>query len=184
MQLFNVKSITDSELYSRIDRFCDILCHPIDHLNEMAYEKKEIMNRLANETLNIFENWTLVKYTTLHGNVYQCRLHWSAEFIAACGKIQLMKLTKGNNRDSVYKALAEVWYKKAEYNGEDGIETIMGLIHPKFIKENLMPTNYNRQGYDMTLRPLATALYNELDNILRLIAYEDSYAIREYIESV
>lgn len=184
MQLFNVKSLTDTELFEKIDSFCEKVFHPWNSLNEMAFDRKEIMKRLYDETENIFENLGLIKYTSLYGDVYNCRSHWEREFVSACGRVQRGKLKKGNDRDKIYKALAELWYNKEEFNSEEGISIIIGIIHNKFIIENFISNDDTREQKVKVLTPIAEFIYQELDSVLRLIAYSDGFGLTEYIKSI
>lgn len=184
MQLFNVKSITDSELYSRIDRFCDILCHPIDHLNEMAYEKKELMSKLEFQQNNLFTNWVLVKYARENGGRYmQLKNHWAQEFCNACYLLQNYELKKGNDVKKM-KAFREEWYTRQELNTEKGKRHICVAISSKMAEEGIVPMMAKTNVIMELLSPYVDPLWEQLDTILDLIVNDTRDDAIDYINNI
>lgn len=108
-------------------------------LFEMAYQRKEYMNKLFDLRLQLVENWALLRYCTLQctdeqfnnlPDVSQTRNHWEKELKAHINNLNMMNLNVDKTR-ATYQELIE----KAELNNT---EKIISIIEFKFDVEGIL----------------------------------------------
>lgn len=180
MQLFNVKSITDSELFERIEEYCDMVMHPVRALNEMAYERKEIMEETRHQLQNLVTNWCLIQYVDDNGDDNNLRPHWVQEFCNACVQIQSMDIKKGNDKVKE-KAIREELFKKFEIDGKKGRNKLLNMVLGKFEEEGFISISWSNERCRYILEPYIESFMTSLDDIIRLLVEGDRMAVRDYM---
>lgn len=109
------------------------------YIFEMAYERREYMNKLFELRLQLVENWALIRYCSLYDNENLNKNHWKKELFAHISNLNKMKLKVDKTR-----ATEQELVDKAEFNN---VENIIKIIEFKFEIEDL--------ANDETIRTIA-----------------------------
>lgn len=99
------------------------------YIFEMAYERREYMNKLFELRLQLVENWALIRYCSLYDNENLNKNHWKKELFAHISNLNKMKLKVDKTR-----ATEQELINKAEFNN---VENIIKIIEFKFEIEDL-----------------------------------------------
>lgn len=134
-------------------------------------DRKFLQSKAESEFNNILENWCLLKYISLTGNKKELQSHWQKELFAAFRNISKYKLTNGNNRDIVYKAIYQIYIEMAEYNT---LDLSYDIVY-KFKIEKIE---------DIDLKELTTLFQKDLLTIIDLLAYKNEQDLIDYIQKI
>lgn len=140
-------------------------------LAEMAFEKREIQFEFKNKLSQIYQNWCLLQYIKLSKDKQEIGNHWSEELVAALLDVSSMKLVKGDRRNKVFDALKEMFYVKLEFNKADL------NIKCRLIKK------FNEEQIKFDLDRLQNDFKNNIDNLMRMIAFSSDSEIENYCYS-
>ena len=144
-------------------------------LNEMAYERKEFKALLANGSIQIIQNWCLIRYAVLSHSKQELLPHWKTELIGHLEKVASHKLKGNDSKEARMKAIAEVWCLDAEYGTDANVIDL--TIHSKFLEEGI---NIDAAIYNQTIDDCMKAS----GTIMAAIASESSEHIENYVASL
>jgi ethanolamine utilization protein EutP (predicted NTPase) len=141
------------------------------YIFEMAYERREYMNKLFELRLQLVENWALIRYCSLYDNENLNKNHWKKELFAHISNLNKMKLKVDKTR-----ATEQELIDKAEFNN---VENIIKIIEFKFEIEDL--TN------DETIRTIAEDFTEYgLNELITIISNNNLTAteLKDYLDTI
>lgn len=138
-------------------------------LNEMAFDRAEIQYEFKHQFFQIFENWCLCKYVSITSDKLELYNHWSHELETAILNVSTMQI-KNAKRNTVFKAISEMYYEKAEFDKMD--------LTPKLKRK------FEVEGISCDIASYINRFRKEMPYILKLIAYSSSEEIIEYCANV
>ncbi len=126
-----------------------------DLITEMAYSRRDYLNRIDDLFGRIAINWCLINYCKLYNPKNYNYKHWKTEFSADIKKIQKMKAKQNDSKETRTKYINQSWIENAEYNDPEVIIYI--------IEDELM----NKENIPVDIIPiLVNNLVSELDIII------------------
>ena len=143
-------------------------------LNEMAYERGEIVDEIRFKTTEIIRNFVLVVYARKH-NLLTIE-HWRGELLTYITDIQDMDTKpKSGNRKMVREALQEQWVEKMELDTHP--DKIIHKYIAKFKTENLHPTE--EEHIELT-----KAFIDNMGRLMDEMAYGNSQTALQFVNSI
>lgn len=140
-------------------------------LEYYALNKSDFQEKVYNQTIQIVENWCLIKYCTLtNTDVNNCKNHWKVKLRTAFKKAAFGKLKGNDSVQSRYKAIKST-FDKADISDYEQVDF---AIRDKFIAENI---SINSDEYIEVIN----LFIKNIDNIIECIAAKDYY---EYVENL
>ena len=142
-------------------------------LTEMAFSRKEVCQRIEDNSQQVVENWCLIRYSRLTGYAEETVSHWKAELSAAMSKITRLKLTKAS--PGVKKKLLEEVWKKLEYSFD--VQSVWSTIYHKFREEKIdakRPIVYQ----------VCEDFVKESSRLINLMSTIDVVAVDDYVDSL
>lgn len=168
------KIITEHELHSIIrESIAKILNENKEGLLlEMALPRKTYKKRVSDITPQLLENWCLVRYATIHGNVQQ-KQHWQTELRGHLLTISRFSITGNDTPTSRLKVFQEIWQEE-DLNLP---ETLNLVIANKFMAEgiSIKSEEYGQVLYDCI---------NATNKIFEIILGRNIESITQYVESI
>ena len=101
-------------------------------LNEMSFKRKDFIDHIVGELIQVFENWCLVRFCILTGQT-RYKKHWCDELYSHLVALQGFSLKKNQTYDYKYKAIFETFEKYDLFDAN----VIDGRISLKFRKEGI-----------------------------------------------
>jgi len=141
-------------------------------LCEMAYPRNVYKEYISSLSPQIIENWCLINYATLAGNMKELKAHWQKELLTHIGRLSSMKLKRNNSFDNRYKVIFEVWRTDREYASDPNVIKLM--ITGKFITENI-------QINTDLFNNVCVNCMNASDDIISTIAYANNDRAVNYV---
>lgn len=141
------------------------------YIFEMAYERREYMNKLFELRLQLVENWALIRYCSLYDNENLNKNHWKKELFAHISNLNKMKLKVDKTR-----ATEQELIDKAEFNN---VENIIKIIEFKFEIEDL--------ANDETIRTIAEDFVEYgLNELMTIISNNNLTAteLKDYLDTI
>lgn len=139
-------------------------------IEEMAFERKEIMDEAKGQFMPLLKHWVLVRYAFLNEPNHHCIEHWKDELVAALWNVGMMDLKKGNSRETVKKAINEMYFTKMQLQNKSFNRQIAKLCEKEHI-------NLNIAEYD-------SAFKNELPKIVDVMASGDYDKVWNYVDEL
>lgn len=102
-------------------------------LEEMAFERKEIMEEAKWQLMTLLKHWILVRYAALNEPNHINMEHWKDELVAALWNVGMMDLKKGNSRETVKKAINEMYFTKMQLQNKSFSRQITKLCEKEHI---------------------------------------------------
>lgn len=102
-------------------------------IREMAFERKEIMEEAKGQLMPMFKHWILVRYAAHSEPNHPCIEHWQDELVAALWNVGMMDLKKGNSRETVKKAINEMYFTKMQLQNKSFDRQIARLCEKEHI---------------------------------------------------
>ena len=99
----------------------------------MAFELKEIMEEAKGQLMPMFKHWILVRYAAQREPNHPCIEHWQDELVAALWNVGMMDLKKGNSRETVKKAINEMYFTKMQLQNKSFDRQIARLCEKEHI---------------------------------------------------
>lgn len=138
-------------------------------LEEMAFERKEIMEEAKGQLMPLLKHWVLVRYAALNEPNHHNMEHWQDELVAAIWNVGMMDLKKGNSRETVKKAINEMYFTKMQLQNKSFYRQIAKLCEKEHISLDIAE-------YD-------TAFKTELPKIVDVMASGDYDRAWDYVDS-
>lgn len=168
------KIITESELRSIVrESIAKILKENQEGiLLEMALPRKTYKKRISDIIPQLLENWCLVRYATIHGNVQQ-KQHWQTELRGHFLTMSRFSITGNDTPVSRLKVFQEIW-REEDLNLP---ETLNLVIANKFMSEgiSIKSEEYGQVLYDCI---------GSTNKIYEIIIGRDIDAITQYVETI
>ena len=141
-------------------------------LLEMALPRKTYKERIVNLIPQLLENWCLVRYCTIVGNI-PTKSHWQSELRGVILTISRLTMSGNDSVESRHKVLDEIW------NDEDYYipHTLNMTIANKFITENI---SIKSEEYGNVLLDCIESK----ENIFNVILQRDIESITRYVENI
>ena len=128
----NVIKITESDLHRIIkETICKIYAKM--PLNEFFVKRKDFVAKQHNLARQILENWCLINYCTLTGQIRD-KEYWKKELWALIDNLGSEGMKVGNDPKTRYNAIREGF---DEISLDDSTERVLKLINRKFKIENI-----------------------------------------------
>lgn len=143
--------------------------------NEMAYERNMFKAILTNLSVQIIQNWCLIRFARLNNLDEGLVNHWKSELVAHINNAASNKIKENNSFQSRAKAIREVWVDEKEYAIDSNV--IKLTIHAKFKNESFDVTC---DAYKQTIQDCMT----ESDKLIQAIASENADTVEEYVNSL
>ena len=140
------------------------------HIEEMAFDRKEIMDEAKGQLMPLLKHWILVRYAVLNEPRHPCLEHWKDELVSALWNVGMMDLKKGNSRETVKKAINEMYFTKMQLQNKSFNRQIAKLCEKERIALDI-------HEYD-------AAFKNELPAIVNVMASGDYDAVWVYVDSI
>ena len=140
------------------------------HIEEMAFERKEIMDEAKGQLMPILKHWVLIRYAANNNPKHPCMEHWQDELVAALWNVGMMDLKKGNIRETVKKAINEMYFTKMQLQNKSFSRQIAKLCEKEHISLNI-------DEYD-------TRFKNELPKIVGVMASGDYDKVWNYVDDL
>lgn len=137
---------------------------------EMAFDRKEIMSEAKGQLMPLLKHWILVRYATLNEPDHQDIEHWQDELVAAIWNVGMMNLKKGNKRETVKRAINEMYFTKMELQNKSFHQQISKICEREHISLDV-------SEYD-------AAFKNELPKIVDVMASGDYDNVWKYIDTI
>ena len=142
-------------------------------LTEMVFSRREVCQRIEDNSQQIVENWCLIRYSRLTGYAKETVDHWKTELSAAMSKITRLKLTKASS--GVKKKLLEEVWKKLEYSFDD--QSVWNAIYHKLRVEKI-------DAKQPTVHRVCEDFVIESSRLINLMATTDVVAVDDYVDSL
>lgn len=139
-------------------------------LEEMAFERKEIMGEAKGQLMPLLKHWILVRYAAHNKPDHHDMKHWQDELVAAIWNVGMMDLKKGNSRETVKKAINEMYFTKMQLQNKSFSRQIAKLCEKEHISLDI-------DEYD-------TAFKTELPKIVDVMASGDYDKVWDYVDSL
>ena len=175
-QEIDFDSMTPTQMVSSMESIIEEVVDPRQYglITEMAVSRKQFMKDLRGLSIQIFENWLLVRYQVITGQMVY-RKHWARELITHLRNIQRTKIKENNSFDTRYKALVKVWDMYDFFDPAD-VESSVTL---KMKKERCV--NEKDRYFVEALSDLMSAQ----KDILKILASEDDGdMVQKYVEKL
>lgn len=137
---------------------------------EMAFERKEIMDEAKAQLMPLFKHWILVRYASKNDPECSYLKHWKDELVAAFWNVGMMDLKKGNSRESVKKAINEMYFTKMQLQNKSFVRQIARLCQQEHISLDV-------SEYD-------SAFKDALPKIVSVMASGDYDSVWDYVDSL
>lgn len=169
--------LTESELRHVIEKVCrSVIREELQRylITEMAYSLKDYKDNVDSLIPQIVENWCLVRYTTLSGDMMKNREHWMTELIAHMKNIAQMKLKNGNSQLTKQNAIYYLWNRR----DIDSDENVIHMhIAQKFEKEGI---KIHGKVYSEVIRDFK----NSAKDIINVLVSNSYSTIVQYVNSI
>lgn len=169
--------LTESELRHMVERVCrSVIREELQRylITEMAYSLKDYKDHVDSLIPQIVENWCLVRYTTLSGDMMENREHWMTELIAHMKNIAQMKLKNGNSQLTKQNAIYYLWNRR----DIDSDENVIHMhIAQKFEKEGI---KIHGKVYSEVIRDFK----NSAKDIINVLVSGSYSMIVQYVNSI
>ena len=139
-------------------------------LEEMAFERKEIMEEAKGQLMPLLKHWILVRYTAINEPMHHYMEHWQEELVAAIWNVGMMDLKKGNSRETVKKAINEMYFTKMQLQNKSFSRQIAKLCEKEHISLGI-------DEYD-------TAFKTELPKIVDVMASGNYDNVWAYVDNL
>lgn len=173
----NKIKLTESELRHMVERVCrSVIREELQRylITEMAYSLKDYKDNVDSLIPQIVENWCLVRYTTLSGDMMENREHWMTELIAHMRNIAQMKLKNGNSQLTKQNAIYYLWNRR----DIDSDENVIHMhIAQKFEKEGI---KIHGKVYSEVIRDFK----NSAKDIINVLVSGSYSMIVQYVNSI
>ena len=173
----NIIHLNEAELYNLIGTVVrEVMEREFSKyaLNEMAINLSEYRKKVEDRMQQILENWCLVRYVSLTGDLVLLKEHWKTELLAHLIYISSLKLKNGDSILSKEKAIYKLW-NDFEFDNDENV--IMKRMHVKFKIEKI-PTNTE------VYIQIAQDFKNAARDIVSALLAPSRSAIEEYIETI
>ncbi len=140
-----------------------------DLITEMAYSRKDYLNRVDDLFGRIAINWCLMNYCKLYNTNNYNYKHWKTEFSASIKKIQKMKAKHKDTKETRTKYITQSWIENAEYNDP---EIIIYIIEDELVNKENIPTEI--------IPILVNNLVSEMNKIIG-ICVGDKVELEQYL---
>lgn len=88
-------------------------------MREMAFDRQDIMREAKAQFPVILKHWVLIRWAAENDPGNQNLSHWQEELATAMWNVGSMRLTKGNTRETVRKAINEMYFTKMQVQNMD-----------------------------------------------------------------
>ena len=139
-------------------------------INEMAFDRKEIMDEAKGQLMPLFKHWILIHYAAMNEPSHPCLEHWKDELVAALWNVGMMDLKKGNSRETVKKAINEMYFTKMQLQNKSFARQIARLCEKEHIS--------------LDIAEYEAAFKNELPKIVTIMASGDYDKVWNYVDSL
>lgn len=144
-------------------------------LNEMSFNRNIFKDKIGNLTQQLLENWCLIHYVTLTGEMSELQSHWKSELKGHLLSIMRFKIKPKDNPDTRLKAIKEVW---AEFEYFDPINVDI-TIRYKFEEENI--ATINNEQYNQVITDCIE--YGNHD-LIEIIANRNPDSVYEFVNTI
>lgn len=139
-------------------------------LEEMAFDRKSIMDEAKAQFLPLLKHWALVRYAVKLNPECHFLDHWKDEVVAAIWNVGMMELKKGNRRDTVKKAINEMYYTNMQVQNKSYVRVFDKLQEKEHV-------TFDSSEFD-------TAFKADLPRIISAMASGDYDAAWNYVDSI
>ena len=139
-------------------------------IEEMAFERKEIMDEAKSQLMPLLKHWVLIRYASISEPNHPCMEHWKDELVAALWNVGMMDLKKGNSRETVKKAINEMYFTKMQLQNKSFNRQIAKLCEKERVALDI-------DEYD-------TEFKHELPKIVDVMASGDYDKVWNYVDSI
>ena len=139
-------------------------------IEEIAFERKEIMDEAKGQFIPLLKHWVLVRCVAMNHQYHPCLEHWKDELVAALWNVGMLDLKKGNSRETVKKAINEMYFTKMQLQNKAFNRQIAKLCEKEHIS---LDTN----EYDKAFK-------DELPRIVEVMASGDYDKVWNYADEL
>jgi hypothetical protein len=139
-------------------------------IEEMAFERKEIMDEAKGQFMPLLKHWVLIRYVAMNHQYHPCLEHWKDELVAALWNVGMMDLKKGNSRETVKKAINEMYFTKMQLQNKSFSRQIAKLCEKEHISLDI-------DEYD-------TSFKAELPKIVDVMASGNYDNVWDYVDNL
>lgn len=173
----NKIQLTESVLRHVIERVCrSVIREELQRyiITEMAMSVKDYKKRVEVLMPQVLENWCLIRYSTLTGEMQEVKRVWKCELRAHINNIASIKLKNGNSRLTKQNALYTLWNM---YDWDTDENCIAIRLYAKFDEENI-PTN--GEAFARVVKDFK----NETKALVGILTSDSNLEVMEYIDSI
>lgn len=139
-------------------------------LEEMAFSRRDIMAEAKGQFLPLLKHWALVRYAVKFDPECYHLEHWKDEVVAAIWNVGMMDLKKGNSRETVKKAINEMYYTNMQVQNKSYVRVFDKLQEKEHI-------TFDSFEFD-------TAFKADLPRIISAMASGDYDAAWAYVDGI
>lgn len=143
-------------------------------LFEMACDRKTFKKLVQDNIEQIIENWCLIDYVVISGDLKNLKNHWKAELRAACKRIVQSKIKENNSYQSREKVLNS--YFKELWELDKDPEVVRSFIEDKFSDEGIKD--------NVLIRKICENMVAEISYLVDILATGDYNVLKTYIEEL
>ena len=143
-------------------------------ITEMAMSVKDYRKKVEVLLPQVLENWCLIRYSTLTGEMLEVKKLWKYELRAHINNIASIKLKNGNRQLTKRKALYTLWNM---YDWDTDENCIAIRLYTKFDEEN-SPTN------GAVFAQIVEDFKNETKALIGILTSDSNLEVMEYVNSI
>lgn len=143
-------------------------------ITEMAMSVKDYRKKVEVLLPQVLENWCLIRYSTLTGEMLEVKKLWKYELRAHINNIASIKLKNGNRQLTKRKALYTLWNM---YDWDTDENCIAIRLYTKFDEENI-PTN------GAVFAQIVEDFKNETKALIGILTSDSNLEVMEYVNSI
>ena len=173
----NKINLTETELRHMIGRVCrSVIREELQRyiITEMAMSVKDYRKKVEVLLPQVLENWCLIRYSTLTGEMQEVKKLWKYELRAHINNIASIKLKNGNSQLTKRKALYTLWNM---YDWDTDENCIAIRLYAKFDEENI-PTN------GAVFSQIVEDFKNETRALVGILTSDSNLEVMEYINNI
>lgn len=138
-------------------------------LEEMAFDRKSIMDEAKAQFLPLLKHWALVRYAVKFDPECHFLDHWKDEVVAAIWNVGMMDINNGK-RSTVETAIQEMYYKRMEVPKKSYIQVLDKLQKKEHV-------TFDSKEFDAAFKA-------DLPRIISAMASGDYDTAWNYVDSI
>ena len=142
-------------------------------LTEMAFSRKKVREYIENDSVQLIQNWCLIRYSRLTGQCSELVNHWKTELAAVMSKLTSLRITKAGPKQK-RSLFSEIW-NGFEYSFNEDV--VWEVIYRKFRTEKI---NTNQP----VVHQVCSDFVKESEKLIDLMAATKVVPVDDYIESL